>query len=125
MSSTEGGEVVDVGARHAGDVGGDSRDLLQLRVPGTVDGLGRQLERGGGEVKESRSSGRREPAEVDCLVGQREQVGREEGARGKAPLSAGRQVGAEVGTVVQRQHGGEDPERVGVEIRRVDRSERR
>lgn len=35
-----GGEVVDVSAGDAADVGGDGGDPLQFRVPGTVHGLG-------------------------------------------------------------------------------------
>jgi len=78
--------VVDVGGRDAADVGRDGGDRLEVRVPGPVDRLGRQGERGGGQRQEPFGVGLVQAAVGDGAVGQLDCLGREQPTRGDERL---------------------------------------
>ena len=108
---------------HAGDVGSHCRDSGQLVVPAAVDRFLRQRERGhrGGHEP----SGLRifSAAVRSDAPGLGDQGGIEQLARGDEPLDAVTQVGGEEARVGRRQHGGEHPERIAVQLICVDRPE--
>ena len=124
MSSTRGSQVVDVGGRHPGDVGGDGRHLGQLGIPGAVDRFAGQSERG-----------HRSRHEVVCGIGIAAAVGRDPAGIGdqlgieqRSPaqvfVDPSAQVGVEEPAVPGGQHRGEHPERVARQLGGIHRPER-
>src|SRR4030095_12223708 len=94
-----GGEVVDVGSGDRADVSGDRRDRVQFLVPGAVDGLGGELERGGGQDQKQLGGIGVQALIRPGAVGQPQQFGAEQVPRPQEGLQAALQIGGEEATV--------------------------
>ncbi len=118
-----GSQVIDVCGAHAGDVGGHRGDPGQLVVPAAVDRFTRQREHG--------HRRRQEPVGAFALrtavggdasrLGDQRRI--EQLPLGNEPLDTVAQIGGEEAGVSRREHRGEHPERVAVQLLYVDRPE--
>ena len=110
--------------RDARDVGGDGGDGGQLLVPAAVDRFAGQGERGHRRGHELLGPLGLRAAGVGDASGLRDQRGVEQPAPGQESFDASAQVRGEEARVGSGEHRGEHPERVAVQLIRVDRAER-